>query len=83
MSNGGKASKIAGLRFTSAMTEIEVLGIEHVDLTVNDLAKSAEFHEKFFADPDGIKLESVHFPRGYWRKVQEQGHDERPRHLSK
>ncbi len=153
------------------MTEVEVLGIDHVDLTVNDLEKSATFYEKilarlgfrrlmengqvrwanahlsfairpasggeqqidryraglhhlafkvrnradvdefhqfliregmnvldppaeypqygpdyyavFFADPDGIKLELVHFPWGYWRRVQEQGHDERPRRASK
>lgn len=150
--------------------EIDVLGIEHVDLTVNDLAKSSEFYQKvlarlgfrrlagdedvrwanahltfairpaseranfdryraglhhlafkvrsradidefhrflveegitvldppaeypqygpnyyavFFSDPDGIKLELVHFPWGYWRKVQEHGHDERPRLASK
>ena len=33
----------------------------------------------FFADPDGLKLEVVHFPWGYWRRVQESGRDERPR----
>lgn len=38
------------------------------------------YYAVFFADPDGMKLELVHFPWGYWRKVQEQGHDERPRH---
>jgi hypothetical protein len=32
----------------------------------------------FFADPDGMKLELVHFPWGYWRKVQTDGRDARP-----
>ncbi len=151
------------------MTPIEVLGIEHIDLTVNDVEKSALFYEKilarlgfkrladdedvrwanahlsfairpardrsqfdryraglhhlafkvksradvdefhqflvregveildppaeypqygpnyyavFFSDPDGIKLELVHFPWGYWRRVQRDGHDERPRRAS-
>jgi glyoxylase I family protein len=37
------------------------------------------YYAVFFADPDGLKLELVHFPWGYWRKVQESGRDERPR----
>ncbi len=37
------------------------------------------YYAVFFADPDAIKLELVHFPWGYWRRVQDQGHDERPR----
>jgi glyoxylase I family protein len=37
------------------------------------------YYAVFFADPDGMKLELVHFPWGYWRRVQETGHDERPR----
>jgi catechol 2,3-dioxygenase-like lactoylglutathione lyase family enzyme len=37
------------------------------------------YYALFFADPDGLKLELVHFPWGYWRKVQEDGHDDRPR----
>jgi glyoxylase I family protein len=41
------------------------------------------YYAVFFADPDGMKLEVVHFPRGYWRKVQTDGHDERPRYKSK
>jgi catechol 2,3-dioxygenase-like lactoylglutathione lyase family enzyme len=37
------------------------------------------YYALFFADPDGTKLEVVHFPWGYWRRVQEQGSDTRPR----
>lgn len=149
---------------------IEVLGVEHIDLTVNDVARSAEFYSKvlgalgfrlldqdedvrwgnahltiairpaadsrrgaafdryrvglhhlalkvgaregvdvihrflvreklavldppaeyprygpnyyavFFADPDGMKLEVVHFPWGYWRRAQTEGRDPRPRY---
>jgi glyoxylase I family protein len=39
-----------------------------------------DYYAVFFADPDGIKLEVVHFPWGYWRRVQTDGHDPRPRH---
>jgi glyoxylase I family protein len=37
------------------------------------------YYAVFFADPDGMKLELVHFPWGYWRKVMTEGRDERPR----
>ena len=40
-----------------------------------------DYYAVFFADPDGIKLEVVHFPWGYWRRVQRDGRDERPRYL--
>ena len=39
------------------------------------------YYAVFFADPDGMKLELVHFPWGYWRRTQTAGHDERPRNL--
>ena len=37
------------------------------------------YYAVFFADPDGMKLEVVHFPWGYWRRVQTDGSDDRPR----
>jgi len=37
------------------------------------------YYAVFFADPDRMKIELVHFPWGYWRRVSEIGHDERPR----
>jgi glyoxylase I family protein len=40
----------------------------------------ASYYAVFFADPDGVKLELVHFPWGYWRTVQTEGRDARPRH---
>lgn len=40
-----------------------------------------DYYAVFFADPDGLKLELVHFPWGYWRKVQTEGRDERPRYI--
>ena len=40
----------------------------------------ADYYAVFFADPDGMKLEVVHFPWGYWRKVMTEGKDERPRY---
>jgi glyoxylase I family protein len=39
------------------------------------------YYAVFFADPDGMKLELVHFPWGYWRNVQREGSDPRPRQL--
>jgi catechol 2,3-dioxygenase-like lactoylglutathione lyase family enzyme len=39
-----------------------------------------EYYAVFFADPDGMKLELVHFPWGYWRKVQTEGRDDCPRY---
>jgi glyoxylase I family protein len=41
------------------------------------------YYAVFFADPDGMKLEVVHFPWGYWRRVQSDGHDLRPRYEPK
>ena len=41
------------------------------------------YYAVFFADPERIKLELVHFPWGYWRRVQTDGHDPRPRYESK
>ena len=38
------------------------------------------YYAIFFADPDGLKLEAVHFPWGYWARVQSEGHDARPRY---
>jgi len=38
------------------------------------------YYAVFFADPDAMKLELVHFPWGYWRRVQTEGHDARPRY---
>jgi catechol 2,3-dioxygenase-like lactoylglutathione lyase family enzyme len=125
-----------------AMEAVEVLGVEHIDVTVNDLARSTAFYDKvmlalgfkrlpdndrnnirwanahisfairpaaasergtshnryrvglhhlafkakssaaideFLADPDGMKLELVHFPWGYWRATQSAGSDSRAR----
>ena len=39
-----------------------------------------EYYATFFPDPDGLKLEFVHFPWGYWRRTQAAGTDERPRY---
>jgi glyoxylase I family protein len=39
----------------------------------------ANYYAVFFADPDGMKLELVHFPWGYWRNTQISGSDPRAR----
>lgn len=39
----------------------------------------ANYYAVFFADPDGMKLELVHFPWGYWRSTQTTGSDRRAR----
>lgn len=41
------------------------------------------YYAVFFADPDGMKLEVLHFPWGYWRRVQTEGRDDRPRYAPK
>jgi len=41
------------------------------------------YYAVFFADPDGIKIEVVHFPWGYWRRAQSEGRDDRPRYNPK
>ncbi len=40
----------------------------------------ANYYAVFFSDPDGLKLEVVHFPWGYWRRAQSDGRDDRPRY---
>lgn len=37
------------------------------------------YYAVFFEDPDGMKIEAVHFPWGYWSRVQREGSDARPR----
>lgn len=37
------------------------------------------YYAVFFADPDGMKLELVHFPWGYWRRAMTAGLDDRSR----
>jgi len=37
------------------------------------------YYAVFFSDPDGLKLELVHHPWGYWRRVMTDGRDDRPR----
>ena len=38
-----------------------------------------QYYAVFFADPDGMKLELVWFPWGYWKKTMTEGSDTRPR----
>ena len=39
-----------------------------------------DYYAVFFPDPDGIKLELVHYPWGYWRRAMTDGTDSRPRY---
>jgi catechol 2,3-dioxygenase-like lactoylglutathione lyase family enzyme len=39
-----------------------------------------DYYAVFFPDPDGIKLELVHFPWGYWKVAMTQGDDPRARY---
>jgi len=43
-------------------------------------AYGPSYYAVFFPDPDLMKLELVHFPWGYWRRVQTEGHDRRARY---
>lgn len=55
-------------------------GVEILDPPAEYPQYGPNYYAVFFSDPDGIKLEYLHFPWGYWRRVQEDGSDERPRH---
>ena len=39
-----------------------------------------DYYAVFFEDPDGFKLELVHYPWGYWKQVLTGGSDARPRY---
>jgi len=59
--------------------------LQRNDFTVLDAPRAypeygPAYYAVYFADPDGLKLEFVHFPWGYWKQVQTQGSDERPRY---
>jgi len=55
-------------------------GITVLDAPAEYPQYGPNYYAVFFADPDGIKLEVAHFPWGYWRRAQADGHDERPRY---
>lgn len=52
------------------MQIIETPGMDHVDPTVNYPQYGQDYYAVMFADPDGIKLELVHYPWGYWKNRQ-------------
>ena len=54
-------------------------GVEVLDPPDEYPQYGPDYYAVFFADPDGMKFELVHFPWGYWRRVQSEGHDPRPR----
>jgi len=39
-----------------------------------------DYYAVFFPDPDGMKLELVHYPWGYWRVAMTEGADSRSRY---
>jgi catechol 2,3-dioxygenase-like lactoylglutathione lyase family enzyme len=55
-------------------------GITVLDAPAEYPQYGPQYYAVFFADPDGMKIELVHFPWGYWRKVQSEGSDRRPRY---
>jgi glyoxylase I family protein len=57
--------------------------IEVLDAPAEYPQYGPNYYAVFLADPDGVKLEVVHFPWGYWRRVQTEGHDPRPRYSAK
>ncbi len=58
-------------------------GVEILDAPGEYPQYGPAYYAVFFADPDGIKFELVHFPWGYWRRVQSDGYDLRPRAASR
>jgi len=55
-------------------------GLPVLDPPAEYPAYGPSYYAVFFADPDAMKLELVHFPWGYWRRVQAEGHDGRARY---
>lgn len=55
-------------------------GLPVLDPPAEYPAYGPSYYAVFFPDPDSIKLELVHFPWGYWRRVQTEGHDLRARY---
>ncbi len=51
-----------------------------LDVPAEYPAYGDDYYAVFFSDPDGIKLELVHYPWGYWRRAMTAGRDERPRY---
>ncbi len=58
-------------------------GIEVLDPPADYPQYGPQYYAVFFSDPDGMKLELVYFPWGYWRRVLTDGRDERPRYIPK
>jgi catechol 2,3-dioxygenase-like lactoylglutathione lyase family enzyme len=58
-------------------------GVTVLDAPAEYPEYGADYYAVFFADPDGMKLEVVHFPWGYWRAVQRDGEDARARHAKR
>jgi len=54
-------------------------GFEVLDAPAEYPEYGPSYYAVFFADPDGMKLEVVHFPWGHWRRAMTEGRDERPR----
>ena len=54
--------------------------IEVLDAPAEYPQYGENYYAVFFADPERMKLELVHNPWGYWRRVQTEGHDPRPRY---
>lgn len=54
-------------------------GVTVLDAPAEYPEYGAGYYAVFFADPDGSKLELVHFPWGHWKRAQVDGADPRPR----
>jgi glyoxylase I family protein len=61
-------------------TFLQDQGIEILDPPAEYPQYGERYYAVFFADPDGMKLELVHFPWGYWRPAMQDGTDPRPRY---
>ncbi len=54
-------------------------GIDVLDAPAEYPEYGEDYYAVFFTDPDGMKLELVHDPWGYWQRVLRDGADDRPR----
>ena len=55
-------------------------GLEVLDPPAEYPEYGVDYYAVFWSDPDGMKLELVHYPWGYWRRAMTEGTDARARY---
>src|SRR5213083_1097622 len=72
-STTSRSASGAGTRWIASTTSSCATGSRSSIRRRNTPSTARSTTRSSFADPDGMKLEVVHFPWGYWRRVQSEG----------